>query len=294
MHAPCIALPFGAVFADQAVRGGVNWSAQKNVGAADLRKAIRDVQAIEEMPARASDTIKLEYLALRDVGERGIVFSTPQPSWVRSTGYPAQVARTARLVVANLLSQADRPKYRRTPVHPGQLGLFELDPAAAPDPKLRPPAEIEAAAVTKIDALARTLRAVAPDAALQLEVVDPQLQMGNLWEACLWQDVAETRRDGLLLALALQLHYREHGEFPASLDELVKNGYLKSIPADPFGKGEPFHYRRGAAPQSEAVLWSVWRDGIDQGGREDLHWGNGDWIVRVRVPGTVDEPQLKH
>jgi hypothetical protein len=289
MHGPLVALPFGTVFADQAVRGGVNWSAQKSVEAAELKKAICDVQAIEEMPARASDTIKLEYLALRDVSERGIVFSTPQPAWVRSTGYPAQVARTARLVVANLLTQADRPKYRRTPVNRGSLQLFELDAASAPNPQLLPPEEIEASAATYVDALATAMRSIAPQAALQLEAVDPQLQAGNLWEACLWHDVADTRRDGLVLALALQLHYREHGQFPASLDELAKKGYLKSIPTDPFGKGEPFRYRREPAPQNGAVLWSVWKDGIDQGGL-DLHKWEGDWSLRISVPGTSDGP----
>jgi hypothetical protein len=89
----------------------------------------------------------------------------------------------------------------------------------------------------------------------------------------------------LLLALALQLHRREHGELPASLEELVKNGYLKAIPADPFGKGEAFRYRRNRQPSHDAVLWSVYTDGLDEGGA-DLHDGKGDWVIHVRVPGT--------
>jgi hypothetical protein len=291
MHARRIEALFGNALAHQATDGGVHWSAQKSVGKELLRKALCDVQSAEELPARASDSIKVEYLALREVGTRGVVFGTPLPSWVRATGYPAQVARTARLVVANLLTQADRPRFRRTPLHPGSLGLFELDPTETSDPRLRPPAEIEAFAATKIESLVTTFHWLGVDADAQtvllLESVDPQLQSGNLWEAYLWHDLAETYRDGLLLALALQLHYREHGELPASLDKLVKNGYLKSIPADPFGKGEAFHYRRELASHSGAVLWSVYRDGVDDGGA-DLHFGKGDWAIHVRVPGTSD------
>jgi hypothetical protein len=292
-HAMSIGTLFGTAIADQGVLGGIHWSAQKSVSAEDLRKAIRDVLAIEELRTPASDTIKLQYVALRNTCEKGIVFGTAQPFWVRSTGYPAQVARSARLVVANLLTQADRPLYRRAPIHPGSLRLFELDPESASDPNLRPPEEIEASAATSIEAFSRALHWLAPDAANQLEAIDSQSHLVNLSQILQWLDLAQTRRDGLLLTLALQLHFREHGEFPASLDELVKNGYLKAIPADPFGKGEPFHYRREPAPQQGALLWSVYVDGIDQNGA-DVRWGNGDWTVRVRVPGTSNEPLQTH
>ena len=145
-----------------------------------------------------------------------------------------------RLVVANLLTQAHRPRYLRTAVHHGSLGLYELNPATAPDLTLRPPQEIEASAVNNASTIAGMLHHVLPDAAQQFEICDPHLLLGTLWEASLSQDVAQMHRSGLLLALACQLHYREHGEFPASLDDLVKSGYLKSIPADPFGKGKRF------------------------------------------------------
>jgi hypothetical protein len=138
------------------------------------------------------------------------------------------------------------------------------------------------------------VKLISPDSASEIEDYDPQRLSHNFAAAYQVQDTAQARLDALLLALALQLHYREHAEFPASLDELVKRRYLKSIPADPFGKREPFHYRREANPADGAVLWSVWRDGIDQDGREGLHWGDGDWIVRVRVPGTGGAPRSTH
>ena len=63
---------------------------------------------------------------------------------------------------------------------------------------------------------------------------------------------------------------------------------MKSIPPDPYGKGEPFHYRRESGPRHGAVLWSVWWDGIDQEGKLDV-WsspqkGKGDRIFKIDAP----------
>jgi hypothetical protein len=159
-----------------------------------------------------------------------------------------------------------------------------------PIPSSVPPEEIEQYAATSAGTVANAVKWIAPQTASEIAIFEPQVVMAGLCRAIQTHDEAETRLEGLLLALALQLHFREHGEFPASLNELVKNGYLKEIPADPFGKGEPFHYRRETDPQRGAVVWSVWTDGIDQDGREELHDGRGDWIVRVMVPGTSDAP----
>jgi hypothetical protein len=133
------------------------------------------------------------------------------------------------------------------------------------------------------------LKRIAPEAANEIQLYDPQMVMSGLQAAYEAQDTAQTRRESLLLALALQLYFREHGDFPASLDELVKRGYLKLIPPDPFGNGEPFRYRRESGPNGAAIVWSVWLDGIDQGGI-DLHFGANDWGLRVLAPGTSAAP----
>ena len=101
-------------------------------------------------------------------------------------------------------------------------------------------------------------------------------------------DRERARQAALVLGLALELYHREHGRFPDALDDLVKEKYLKSIPADPFGKGEPFHYRRDSDPRKGAILWSVWTDGIDQGGKLECGFaarsGPGDKIFRIAAP----------
>jgi hypothetical protein len=245
--------------------------------------------AVEEMKTPASDTIKVEYLGLRTFANKGIIWGATFRPWVRFTGYPAEFGRSARLIVANLLSQADRPRYRRTPVHPGLFKLFELDPTSPPNPLLRPPEEIERSAITSVSAVSKALNWIAPEAASEIGGYDPREMITSLYGACQAQDSAQTRRDSLLLALALQLHYREHGKFPDALEELVRKGYLRSIPIDPYGKGEPFRYRRESGPNGAAIVWSVWLDGIDQGGI-DLHFGANDWGLRVLAPGTSAAP----
>jgi hypothetical protein len=284
MHAQLMGPLVGAAVADLGVSGGTVWASQTSVNADLLRKAIHDVEAAEQMRASPSDVIKFEYLELREFATKGLTLGMQMPAWVRYTGYPAQIGRTARLVTANLLTQGDQPRYRRTDVHPGKLGLYELDPAAAPDPRLRPPEEIERSAVTSALTAAKILHPVAPEAASELEICDPQFMTQNLHYAIQVSDTSQTRRSALLLALALQLHHREHRAFPALLDELVKNGYLKSLPPDPFGKGEPFRYRREPGPRGAAVVWSVWIDGVDQDGI-DLQGG-----LRVLAPGTTAAP----
>jgi hypothetical protein len=284
MHGTCLDTLVGNAIGELGVCGGVKWSGQKSVGAVQLKNAIRDLLSVEEMRTPPSDTIKLDYVFFK-LAETGHAYGTSGRSWIRSTGYPAELGRAARLVVANLLTQVDRPRYLRTPVHPGHFGLFELDPKEPPNLNLRPPEEIERFAETSAGTVAKMLRQIAPDAANEIQLYDPQIAMSGLQAAYEAQDTAQARRESLRLALALQLHIREHGEFPASLDELVKRGYLKSIPPDPFGKGEPFRYGRESTTPGSAVVWSIWTDGVDQGGVEKV-----DWVIRVKPPSASGAP----
>ena len=249
MHTTLIGSMSASAIGEMGVRGAVRWSSQRRVVARELRQAIEDMLSIEEMKTPNSDAIKIEYIYIRHSARH------PSERWMRYTGYPAQLERSARLVVANLLSQVDRPRYLRTPVHPGELGLFELDPKSPPSPSLLPVDEVEQSTITSAGTMSKAVKWVSNEAASAIELSDPAVQLRYLYAAYLTQDLFQTRRGGLLLVLALQLHRREHASFPASLAELVTKGYLKTIPIDPFGKGDPFSYRLEPGSHA-AVVWS--------------------------------------
>lgn len=77
---------------------------------------------------------------------------------------------------------------------------------------------------------------------------------------------ARNRAEVALLkaALALQAYKMEKGSYPENLDALVSGGYVKAVPADPFGLEKPLRYRRDGA---KYVLWSVGPDGKDDAGK---------------------------
>ncbi|GHT42052.1 hypothetical protein FACS189443_4610 [Planctomycetales bacterium] len=93
----------------------------------------------------------------------------------------------------------------------------------------------------------------------------------------------ETESSLTRLLFALELYRRNHeNKYPESLDEL-RNGYLDTIPLDPFSK-QPFRYsldtdRRGY------LIYSVGSNGIDEGGRNNNDTPKGDDIRRqIRSP----------
>jgi len=72
---------------------------------------------------------------------------------------------------------------------------------------------------------------------------------------------------GMSVLLALERYRCAHGEYPATLDELVPTA-LESLPLDPFS-GAPFRYQRVPATEEgddSFLLYSVGADGKDDGG----------------------------
>ncbi len=250
----------------------LRWSSRSELSATDLRRALADVVAIDEMTAPPSDTLKAEYLVGCKSMEADIEGWTGVP--FRLFGFRENVQEGINLIYANWFSQVDRPRFRRLPAKSGKWELFEIDPAAPHDPQVLSPAEIQdRCGAARLSTAAQLVDLLVPSVRAFIDSTDRE----------------RTRQAALLLGLALELYYREHGRFPNALDDLVKERYLKSIPADPFGKGEPFHYRRETDPRKGPILWSVWTDGIDQNGtlevvapqRED---SPGDKIFRIAVP----------
>ena len=87
--------------------------------------------------------------------------------------------------------------------------------------------------------------------------------------------------------LALMRYEKENGEFPISLNELVEQGYLDSIPIDPFS-GKPLVYKKTG---DDFILYSFGEDFKDDGGeifKDDRGrlrtWANtGDWVLWPQI-----------
>jgi hypothetical protein len=91
--------------------------------------------------------------------------------------------------------------------------------------------------------------------------------------------------DATLTVLSLRQCQLEKGQLPETLDELVKAGYSKGLPGDPFSKG-PLAYKKTG---DDFVLYSLGEDFDDDNSRENPAdpWGRKDtggdrvfWPVR--------------
>jgi hypothetical protein len=270
-HSETIGRLIGVAIHWIAVDPVLRWSSRPELTATDLRQALADVVAIDAMTASNSDTLKAEYLVSCKTMEANTAGLSGLP--FRVIGLRESFQDALNLVYANWLSQVDRPRFRRLRSKGGKWDLFEIDPSAPRDPKLLSPAEIEERCGVAHQSLAtRLVDLLVPSVMAFIDSTDRE----------------RARQAALVLGVALELYHREHGRFPDALDELVKAKYLKSIPADPFGKGEPFHYRRDSESRKDAILWSVWTDGIDQGGKLEAdpqrEGEPGDKIFRIAAP----------
>lgn len=271
MHSASLGRMIGTSTHSAIVEPILHWSADPKLTAGDLRHALADVVAIDAMTPPLSDNFKAEYLFCRAHVKEASAGWSGLP--LRLTGYSDRVQRALNLIYANWLSQVDRPRFDRVPAKGRPWLLFELDPAAPRDPKVKSPAEIEdRCGLAQNSSPSTLISLLMPSVTSVIDAADRE----------------RANQAALVLGLAVELYYREHSRFPAALDELVRAGYLESIPRDPFGRGEPFHYRREADARKSAILWSVWTDGIDQHGTikaDAPRFGDpGDKIFRIASP----------
>jgi hypothetical protein len=132
-----------------------------------------------------------------------------------------------------------------------------------------------------------TLLSIAPEAG-GLRVLREENPYLHLWAVTCWpryeehvrqhfQTVAERRMAAT--ALALRAYSIMHGdEFPARLDALIPE-WLPAVPGDPMAHERSLTYRAGGA---DPLLYSVGRDGIDDGGsgespRKEWTPAEGSW-----------------
>ncbi len=112
-------------------------------------------------------------------------------------------------------------------------------------------------------------------------------------------------RDGIVVAIALELYHRQHRDYPTTLQALVPQ-YLPTIPEDRI-TGEPLHFRlRNGRP----LIYSVGADREDDAGRiprapgghprpwDAVDWNippkkapDGDWLLFPQPPDDPDQSQ---
>ena len=94
------------------------------------------------------------------------------------------------------------------------------------------------------------------------------------------------RRDGILVALALELYRRRHGNWPRELEELTPD-LLPQVPLDRF-TGEPLLYR---LVDGQPIVYSRAADRDDDGGRPPTVRGKPDYeeVARYWVPASQVE-----
>lgn len=101
--------------------------------------------------------------------------------------------------------------------------------------------------------------------------------------------IREFQQDGLMLTIAIYGYRHEHHRFPDSLQELVRDGWVKELPVDPFTQRDTICYRHDA---KTIVLYSRGPDGRDDGGKPIvLHYDSEQNLLRlarVRVNSTGD------
>jgi hypothetical protein len=231
------------------------WAANPTVDADMLRRAIADVSADYKMTAPASTTLKVEYLILmkicddpEQVAQLMKLKDVPGfPRMNRARGLDSKSEselsrRVTKHVFANLLPQIDKPPQARTKHRAGGAMLFDPEPGGKTPTIPFEDLERHFAQSGLAQWLLPTIR--------------------SHIETLVGREQAE--QSCLMLMLAAQTYYRDHGELPEKAEDLVP-GYLHTLPPDPYGKtGETLRYRRD---QDRATAWSVGQNGIDDGGQ---------------------------
>jgi hypothetical protein len=69
-----------------------------------------------------------------------------------------------------------------------------------------------------------------------------------------------------IVAIAAERYRRTNGHWPATPDDLVKSGLLKSAPTDPYAAGQLIKFAR---PADGLIVYTTGQDGKDNGGKLD-------------------------
>lgn len=92
----------------------------------------------------------------------------------------------------------------------------------------------------------------------------------------------KTGREALLTVLAVMRYQKDKGRYPSGLNELLREGYLKKLPMDPYSEG-PLVYKKS---ETGFIIYSIGMDLKDDGGemgltnrgKPKMFMENGDWV----------------
>jgi hypothetical protein len=222
----------GRALASLAGERVVPWAQNPRTDGAALRRALTDLLAVQKMTPPNSEALKADYLTLMSifreraratsVDDDRFLWFNDHPRLYRLLTYlrrePERSQRVENIVFAHWLRHADNPPSAR----PALVGTQSVGNESFPDfPYTVPPGS---------------------------RPVDYPISAHDLY---LWHrstiyasrftflfmyylpalDSQRRSHDTLLITVAEQLYQREHGELPASAQELVRAGYLKELPS---------------------------------------------------------------
>ena len=253
---------FGTYSHVMSADGIAAWAGNPLVTVEQLREALSHVRSEYALNAPLSDALKVDYLFFlqgfrssswtktgqgifdnRPQWEERVAFLRRPALW--AIGEPDLFLRLNSQILLNQLGEIDQPLAQRQSVVGKQLYLFNPDPAVELKPRQLCPAAIESAHhVSVLRHLIGTFASV------------------KHLDDMVWNERA--RQAALEVTLAAQMYRRDKGEFPESLDQLVPE-YLETVPLDPCDlNGGRLRYRRN--DPNKAIVWSIGRDGNDDGG----------------------------
>lgn len=259
-------------------RASIEWASDPRVNTVLLRQAIEDVILDYQLTQPPSTTLRSDYFGSRYwidntemlEGLTGIDASAPViRGYLFLKNEPEVSSRLIDLTYAKWLSQIDLPKHLQTR-RTGKLQLFE-PVAGAPISSEPSPADIE-------DFFSHSAVASWVIGGMQTQL-DRSITRERMFHS------------QLVVILAVQLFFREHGRFPHSSAEFIDD-YLKDWPNDPYIRKEtPMHYRLDV-PTEEAIVWSDGPNGISHGGQVAELWDEThlDFGATIRPPTESDSP----
>lgn len=282
-----IELVVGAVLEDVACQGHLSYLEDGRLTAEQLRGFLKDVQGLPPLPPYADKVELTERLICLDCIQR-IRRGDELPG---NEKMPAHLEGMERIVwepaLRNINQGFDRivAALRLSHRAEREKALEEIAQELEALAERSRPSPIERL-LAPIQRLWRDPRKYGAEVGIRIGNITIGLFVSAIQKVQQTHDRGTQRLRNLQVALALAIYQREHGRYPARLEELAPR-YLPAVPDDLF-TGQPLIYRR---TEGGYVLYSVGVNGRDDEGRTYGEVPPGDDLV-VRLP--LSEPKPKN